>query len=197
MITISDAAKAKVLELMAGEGQQGQGVRLGIRGRAAAGFIYDLRFEPESTVKADDIVIDAGGFKFFVDAKSAPDVEGVSIDYVDDLQGSGFKIDNPNPVWKNPTALAVQQVIDSQINPSVASHGGHVMLLDVKDDVAYIQLGGGCQGCGMADVTLKQGIEVAIKEAVPEIHRIVDSTDHAGGSNPFYKPAKGGESPFA
>jgi Fe-S cluster biogenesis protein NfuA len=72
----------------------------------------------------------------------------------------------------------------------VASHGGHVSLIDVKDKAVYLQLGGGCQGCGMADVTLKQGIEVMIKEAVPEIEEIYDVTDHAGGDNPYYQQSK-------
>jgi Fe-S cluster biogenesis protein NfuA len=79
----------------------------------------------------------------------------------------------------------------------VGSHGGWVSLLDVRDDVVYIQLGGGCQGCGMADVTLKQGIEVRIREVVPSIKDVVDSTDHAGGTNPYYRPAKGGASPYS
>jgi Fe/S biogenesis protein NfuA len=80
--------------------------------------------------------------------------------------------------------------LDSQINPAVARHGGFVQLMDVKDKTVYVLLGGGCQGCGMVDVTLKQGIEVLIKEALPEIEQVVDTTDHAGGTNPFYEPAK-------
>ena len=119
------------------------------------------------------------------------------MDFVHTLREEGFKFDNPNSVWSDSKADAVQMVLDNQINPSVAAHGGFISLLDVKDDVAYIALGGGCQGCGMADVTLKQGIEVAIKEAVPGITEILDTTDHAAGTNPFYQPAKGGESPFA
>ena len=83
-----------------------------------------------------------------------------------------------------------QQIIDDKINPSVASHGGFVSLIDVKDNVAYVQFGGGCQGCGMIDVTLKQGVEVLIKEAVPEIEQIRDITDHADGTNPYYQPSK-------
>ena len=96
-------------------------------------------------------------------------------------------------------AQAVQQVIDREINPSIASHGGIVNLLDVdvEQGIAYVQMGGGCQGCGMASVTLKQGVEVRILEAVPAITQVVDSTDHASGSNPYYQPAKGaGASPF-
>ena len=84
----------------------------------------------------------------------------------------------------------VQQVLDRDINPSVAAHGGVVSLIDVKDNVVYIQMGGGCQGCGMADVTLKFGIETAIRAAVPEVGDILDITDHASGRNPYYTPAK-------
>ena len=69
-------------------------------------------------------------------------------------------------------------------------HGGHISLIDVKDNKAYIQFGGGCQGCGMVDVTLKQGVEVLIKEAVPEIDEILDITEHADGENPYYQASK-------
>jgi Fe-S cluster biogenesis protein NfuA len=76
----------------------------------------------------------------------------------------------------------------------VAAHGGHVALVDVREDTVYIRLEGGCQGCGLADVTLKQGIEVEIRRAVPAIAQVLDVTDHAGGSNPYYQPGKGGVS---
>ena len=95
-----------------------------------------------------------------------------------------------------PAALAVRRVLDEEINPAVAGHGGHISLIDVKEDTAFIRLEGGCQGCGMADVTLKQGIESSIKQAVPSITTILDVTDHAGGSNPYYQAGKGGASPF-
>ena len=84
----------------------------------------------------------------------------------------------------------VQQLFETQINPAVAQHGGNVELVDVKGNVVYLRLGGGCQGCGMADVTLKQGIEHAIRDLIPEVGDILDVTDHAGGSNPYYSPQK-------
>ena len=84
----------------------------------------------------------------------------------------------------------VQQVLDDQINPGVAGHGGFVELIDVQDDNIYIRMGGGCQGCGAADVTLKMGVERLIREQVPQVHEILDTTDHAGGSNPYYAPSK-------
>jgi len=84
----------------------------------------------------------------------------------------------------------IQQVLDEQINPGVASHGGFVELLDVQEDNVFIRMGGGCQGCGAADVTLKMGIERIIREHVPQVREILDSTDHAAGQNPFYAPSK-------
>lgn len=85
----------------------------------------------------------------------------------------------------------VQQLLDESINPAVANHGGYVQLIDVKDNTVYIQMGGGCQGCGMADVTLKAGIERMIKEEIPEVVEVLDTTDHASGNNPYYTPGKG------
>ena len=80
----------------------------------------------------------------------------------------------------------IQQLLEEQVNPAVASHGGHVDLIDVKGNRVFLQLGGGCQGCGMAQVTLRQGIEQMIRKAVPEVGEILDVTDHAGGRNPYY-----------
>jgi Fe-S cluster biogenesis protein NfuA len=86
--------------------------------------------------------------------------------------------------------MRVQQVLDEMINPGVAAHGGFVELLDVQDDNVFIRMGGGCQGCGAADVTLKMGIERLIREQVPQVREILDTTDHASGTNPFYAPSK-------
>lgn len=86
--------------------------------------------------------------------------------------------------------MKVQQVLDDMINPGVAAHGGFVELLDIQDDNVFIRMGGGCQGCGAADVTLKMGIERLIRENVPQVREILDTTDHASGTNPFYAPSK-------
>ena len=108
------------------------------------------------------------------------------------------KISAPEDLdWDNPEVVAVHDLLEERINPAVAAHGGHIALIDVKDHTAYIRLEGGCQGCGMADVTLKQGVEVMILENVPTITAVLDSTDHAGGTNPFFEQGKdGGFTPF-
>ncbi len=84
----------------------------------------------------------------------------------------------------------VQEVIETMINPAVAGHGGFVELIDVQDTRVYLAMGGGCQGCGAADITLKAGIERLLKEEIPEISEVLDTTDHAAGSNPYYTPGK-------
>jgi Fe-S cluster biogenesis protein NfuA len=98
----------------------------------------------------------------------------------------------PKPGLDTDEGRAILAVLDERINPSIASHGGHISLIDVKNNNVYVRLEGGCQGCGMADVTLKQGVEVEIKSVAPHIIAVLDVTDHAGGDNPYYSPGKGG-----
>jgi Fe/S biogenesis protein NfuA len=191
-MTLTDIAREKIVALMEGEENKNLALRVAIRGRGPGGFNYDLGFVDADAQEEGDTVIDGGGFKVYVDKDSAVKLQGATLDFVEEQYESGFKIDNPNPLWDDPTAQKVQEVIDERINPGIRSHGGWVALLEVKGDTAYIQLGGGCQGCGMVDVTLKQGIEVMIKEQVPQITKIIDTTDHAGGDNPYYQPSKGG-----
>ncbi len=102
----------------------------------------------------------------------------VSPDYFENLPSEG------DLKW------AIGDLLDREINPAVASHGGFVELIDVRKNNVYIRLGGGCQGCGAADVTLKMGIEKAIRDLVPRVGEILDTTDHAAGRNPYYSPAK-------
>lgn len=83
----------------------------------------------------------------------------------------------------------VQALLDTSINPSVAMHGGHIHLVDVKDGVVFIQMAGGCQGCGAADLTLRAGVEQLIRREIPEVKEIRDATDHAAGSSPYYSPS--------
>src|SRR5207247_10301595 len=118
------------------------------------------------------------------------DLAGALIDLDPTALGGAWRIDNPNEGWRDPVAARIQEVLDRQINPSVAAHGGFVDLLEVRGGAAYVQLGGGCQGCAQVDVTLRQGIEVAIKAAVPQVTQVIDTTDHAAGSNPYFQPAK-------
>ena len=91
---------------------------------------------------------------------------------------------------QDPVAAKVQQILEERINPGVASHGGWVSLIDYEDGRVYLKLGGGCQGCGMVDVTLKQGIERVLKDEIPDVLEVLDTTDHASGTNPYFSPGK-------
>ena len=122
-----------------------------------------------------------------------PGIENVMshyVDIVDEVRDHRDAI--PKPGLDTPEAAAIKKVLDERINPSIASHGGRISLVDVQDETAYIRLEGGCQGCGMADVTLKQGVESEIIAAAPKITKVLDTTDHAGGANPYYAPGKDG-----
>ncbi len=201
-IELTDKAHGKFLEFLRAQDEDGMAIRLALAGRALAGHALAGRFQYELDVVAPDdasaeyIALDYEGFRMLVVAEGAENLDGVTIDFVRRGLDSGFHFDNPNSPWKDPVARAVQEVLDTQINPSIAAHGGFVTLTDVSGDAAYLTFGGGCHGCGMVDVTLKQGVEVAIVEAVPEIERVLDATDHATGENPYYEPAKDGSSPF-
>jgi len=196
MLTLTDSAKEQVLSSIQEEGKENLTLRIAITGRGPSGFQYSLDLVGAGENKDDDILVEHDDLKIYVERGSAENLEGTTIDFVTRLQESGFKFDNPNSIWSDPRAKLVQEVIDARINPGIAAHGGNVRLLDVKNDIAYIAFGGGCQGCGMVDVTLKQGVAVMIKEAVPDLKDVLDTTDHAAGENPYYDGSNG-DSPVA
>jgi Fe/S biogenesis protein NfuA len=151
-------------------------------------FRYELALVAEGESSENDVVVDVGEFKVFIDPQSAEFLDGTSVDFVSDTTGTGFMFTNPQAEvhWDDPLAQKVQKVIDERIAPSLAGHGGWVELLKVDGETATIQFGGGCQGCGMSQVTLKDGIEAAILQEVPEIKQVLDDTDHESGANPYY-----------
>ena len=100
----------------------------------------------------------------------------------------GFKEVSGRP--REEQMKVVKDFFDNEVNPAIASHGGFFTLLDIQDNNVYVELGGGCQGCSMANVTLRQGVEERLKEVMPEMAALIDSTDHAAGTNPFYQESK-------
>lgn len=185
-ISLSEEAATKILEFMETKGRQGSGVRLEVRD--LAGTMYNLSFVALSERRDDDLLVESRGVTLMIDRKSAERTEGATLNYVEDLYATGFRLDNPNKPGLTGLAGRVQEAIDRDVNPMVAQHGGKIVLLDVEDGRVKIEFGGGCQGCGMVDVTLKQGVETLLREAVPEITEIVDATDHGAGESPYYQP---------
>lgn len=193
LVRFSDKAREMVLTFI-GEEEESQDyyVRVAVESPSPLDPRYSIALVEPEEVGDRDRVFDAGGFRVAVDPESAELLEGAHVEWVETLNETGFKVENPNlkPIGseplEGPLAERVRTVIDSEINPAVASHGGEIGLVEVRDAVAYIRMSGGCQGCGMARVTLKQGVERMLREAVPEIQGIVDVTDHSAGSNPYY-----------
>ena len=180
-------------------------LRIFVRNPGGSPPQYDMALEPADMVRHGDVVIDSDGLRVLVDADSQAAVDGATVDFRDDPLQPGFVVNPPAPPTfdvpdafdvADPLAAQVQSVLVHHVNPGIAAHGGRAELVGVKDDVVYVAMGGGCQGCSMAAVTLKQGIEQILKQMIPRIRAVVDATDHAHGSNPFYTADKGGESPF-
>ncbi|MGH9086761.1 MAG: NifU family protein [Acidimicrobiales bacterium] len=205
-LTFTDSALAKVLELRDAEPDAGSlALAVEVRGFRDGDYAYDVYFQQAGDAGAADWSSTQGGLTVVVPADSVDKLLGSVLDVSDDGPEAGLTIRNPNrpadhqgrPAISGPlpdltgdVAQRIAQVLDVQVNPSIAAHGGRADLVAVEEGAAYLRLSGGCAGCGMAGVTLNQGIEVAIKQSVPEIVRIVDVTDHAAGTNPYYEPAK-------
>ena len=190
MVNVTEAAQEEILKLMKDQEEPAKGVRVKAEALSPLQANYRLSFVLEGQESQDDTVDSFEGFGVYVDPESVNYVQDITIDFVDSVMGKGFKIENPNripPHLKGTIAEKVQQVIDDRVNPSISSHGGFITLIDVKDSTAFIQFGGGCHGCGMANVTLKGGVEVMIKESIPEIQEVLDVTDHADGRNPYFQ----------
>jgi Fe/S biogenesis protein NfuA len=191
VVTFTDEAREHVRAFMELEDEP-LAVRIRLLDSSPLAPRYDLSLIDQSEREEDDIVFDLGEFQVVVDPDSAELLGGSTVDWVETIQGGGFKIENPNirPIGEStaegPLADRVRQVIDYQINPAIAGHGGAVTLIEVRGNVVYLEMQGGCQGCGMAAVTLAQGIRRILVETVPEIEDIVDVTNHEAGVNPYY-----------
>ena len=203
VLRVSEEALAIVLEARAGEvGAETLALWVETSGSNGRAFTYDIYFQAAADARAEDWSAEQGQLALVVPGDSIADIRGSVLD----AGAGGLVIENPNqppaparpsPAMTGPppdlsgdVAQRVLQVLEQQINPSIAAHGGRADLVAIEEDAAYLRLSGGCAGCGMAQVTLSQGIEVAIRESIPEIVRVVDVTDHAAGTNPFYEPAK-------
>ena len=197
IVSITEEALVAIRDVLSREPDSDQlALSLATTGVRGVEFTYELTFVPVGDAADADAVFDVDGLQVIVKADSIDKLQGATIA----INNGGLAIDNPNsPVPKiqvgetavdGPVAERVQQVLTEQINPAIAGHGGFAELVAVEGDTAFLRLGGGCQGCGLAQVTLSQGIEVAIIQSVPEITRVVDVTDHGSGDNPYYERSK-------
>ncbi len=187
LLTISDEARSKIEGVRSFNNFPEAVLRVRVLAKEGRRFQYEIALEDPRERADNDLSVESDGLTVVLDPTSATDLAGASIELDPAVTGGGLRIENPNEGWQDPVARAVQDVIDRQINPGVGSHGGQVTLVDVKDGTAYMRFGGGCQGCSAVNVTLKQGVETAVRAAVPSVTAIVDVTDHDAGENPYYQ----------
>lgn len=192
MIAISDSAQQYFEKLIEQQDIEDLGLRIDVKNAGLPTADCQLSFCESGQSSATDESQQCSGFTLFIDKKSLPYLTDASFDYEQSNTGGQLVIKAPNIRGLKPGEGAnlqerVQYVIDSEVNPMIASHGGVITLLDITEDKeVLIRFGGGCQGCGMANVTLKDGVEKTILERLPEIKAVKDVTDHGSGENPYY-----------
>jgi Fe/S biogenesis protein NfuA len=203
MLAITNAAYDKVMGFLLQEAEpERQAMWLEVTGSSGNQWTCSIALKPLDAAAPYDAVVRQRDLAIVVPECDFDKVRGATIDWLDDpFAGGGLRVDNPNTpspaIGAPPPAdlsgdvpQRVIQVLDQQVNPTIAAHGGRAELVAVEQETAYLRLGGGCQGCAMATVTLSQGIEAAIIQAVPEITSVVDVTDHQSGTNPYFETAK-------
>jgi Fe/S biogenesis protein NfuA len=196
-VDITDAAYEKVVGFLGDVADpERQAMWLEVHGTAGNRWNCALSLKPLDAKAPRDVVLHHRDLPIVIRARDFRKVRGATIDWRDGPAG-GLTVDNPNtpsPVLGGPppsdlsgdVAERLTQVLARQVNPAIAAHGGRADLVSVERDTAFLRLSGGCQGCAVAKVTLRQGIETALVRAVPEITKVVDVTDHQSGTNPYF-----------
>lgn len=200
MIEITETAQTYFQRLIEQQDDDELALRISVNHAGTPGASCDLQFCPRGQSMPDDHELEFSGFSLFVAKASAPWLEKAQIDFEEDATGGQLTIKAPGIKGSEPSTEAsledrIGWLLETEVNPALASHGGRVALVEITErKEVVLQFGGGCQGCGMADVTLKQGIEQTLMRNIPEITAVMDATDHRSGTNPYYAGDASGES---
>ena len=200
MIEITETAQTYFQRLIEQQDDDELALRISVNHAGTPGASCDLQFCPRGQSMPDDHELEYSGFSLFVAKASAPWLEKAQIDFEEDATGGQLTIKAPGIKGSEPSSEAsledrIGWLLETEVNPALASHGGRVALVEITErKEVVLQFGGGCQGCGMADVTLKQGIEQTLMRHIPEITAVMDATDHRSGTNPYYAGDASGES---
>lgn len=192
MITITEAAQTYLVSLLEKQGEEVIGVRIFITAPGTPKAETCIAYCRQGDAKDDDQVTEYTGFKAYFEARSLPFLNDALVDFTQDRMGGQLTIKAPNakiPQVSEDSSLEdrVNYVLFNEVNPGLASHGGEVSLVEITEDkVAVLRFGGGCQGCGMVDTTLKYGVEKSLLEQIPELSAVVDVTDHTDRSQAYY-----------
>ena len=193
MITLTDRAREVVRDYVDKSDGEFTALRIGISGGTPLAPDFELTLVGPDDIAESEREVEVGDLTIVVEEEFAPRLEGATVDFVQRMNESGFEISLAQtaqpaaPTLGGPFAERVKTVLDTEINPAIASHGGTITLVGVEDTEIYLEMGGGCQGCAMSRMTLRQGVERMVRQAVPEVTVIHDITDHASGENPFFE----------
>lgn len=195
VFTVTPEAIERILELRKQEDDPpGLALRVEVTGTAGVEYAYDLTFDPMAEAGEADAQYLQGELPVIVPAGSIEQLTDATLD-IPAGGGPGLVLRNPNrpdPLSGKHLELTgsiaeqVEQLLREQINPALAAHGGFAELKGVEGEKVYVTMGGGCQGCAVSAMTLRDGIARSIKEAIPEVTDVIDTTDHDAGENPFY-----------
>jgi len=192
MINISEAAQEHFVKLLANQADNTR-IRVFVVNPGTRSAECGVSYCPEESVEAEDIILPFTGFDAVVDAESEPFLQEAEIDFVTDQMGSQLTLKAPNAKARKvaddaPLRDRVQYFIESEVNPGLASHGGNVQIVEITNDgIVVLQFGGGCNGCSMVDVTLKEGIEKQMLEQFDgELKGVKDVTEHQAGEHSYY-----------
>jgi Fe/S biogenesis protein NfuA len=197
MIEMTESAREYFLGLIENQNVPGLGIRLRAIAPGTPQGDCQLEFCEPNDLRGDEWEIECRGFSLFVEADSTAYLDGANIDFTRDPTGGQLSIKAPKLRGAAPDADAslverVRYLIDAEVNPQLASHGGRVTLREVTSEgIVVLQFGGGCHGCGMVDVTLRNGIEKTLCEKIPEVTGVRDVTDHESGDKPYYERKAG------
>jgi Fe/S biogenesis protein NfuA len=193
MIDVTASAQSHFRRLLESQGGDAIGILLSAIKAGTPAADVRLEFCEGVDLQGDEWSLDCDGFTLFVRADAAAFFDGANIDYLSSETGGQLNIRAPRLKGEVPGEASslvekVRYLLETEINPQLAAHRGHVSLAAVEaDGVVVLRFGGGCHGCGMVDVTLKQGIETTLKSRIPEITEVRDATDHSTGSAPYYR----------
>lgn len=192
MLTFTDRARAAVRGFLDQNPDEPQALRITLHEGSPLAPRYDLTLVNPGDRDEDEFEMDTGDFKVFVRDASTDLLDGATVDFVERDDVSGFEIrdlGSPQPFGpvEGPLADRIRAILDGQVNPGIAAHGGSISLVGVKGNDAYIEMSGGCQGCALSRMTLRQGVERMLRQSIPELAEIHDVTDHASGSSPYFE----------
>lgn len=191
MITITESAQAYLAELLSKQ-EDALGVRVFINQPGTPKAETCIAYCREGDIQDGDESRDFGSFKAWFDGRSLPFLEDALVDYAKDRMGGQLTIKAPNAKLprvdeNSPLEDRVNYILYNEVNPSLAAHGGEVSLIELtEDNIAILKFGGGCQGCGMVDMTLKGGVEKTLLEQLPQLKGVRDTTDHSDRSQAYY-----------